>query len=249
MEWVKPFFDTAADWWGPLQPQESDRQRAESISRLAGPNVQRILELGAGDGTTAAAMADLGYSVVAIELSSTRAQRAAARAEQVANLRIVQGDFYTVDLDEQVDCVVYWNGFGIGSDAEQRTLLRRVSREWLRPGGRMILDVFSPWKWARIAGELEYDRYVIELANSNDYDPVANRFNDRWWPVGDEAQAIDQFGRCYTPADLLLLLEGTGLTVERMELDGKEIRTDHRNPATHPLWDAWEYRVVLRHDT
>ncbi|GAA1631145.1 hypothetical protein GCM10009764_62470 [Nocardia ninae] len=196
-------------------------------------------------------MADLGYSVVAVELSSVRARQAHERAAEVEgrDLRIVEGDFYRVELGEQFDCVVYWNGFGVGSDAEQRTLLRRVSRDWLRPGGAMIVDVLSPWKWARVAGELEHDRYTIDLANSNDYDPVTSRFSDRWWPVGKESEAVEQFGRCYTPADLLLLVEGTGLAVERMELDGTEIWTDQRYSSTHPLWEAWEYRAVLRRDT
>ncbi|WP_433578397.1 class I SAM-dependent methyltransferase [Nocardia brasiliensis] len=245
MDWVQPFFETAPLWWGPQTVQEKDFQRADAIARLGGPGVRRILELGAGSGITAAVTADRGYSVVAVELSATRARQAAERVEG-RDLRVVEGDFYTVELDGPFDCVVYWNGFGIGTDAEQRTLLRRVSGEWLAPGGRMIVDVFSPWKWARIAGELEYDTYTIDLANSNDYDPVAGRFNDRWWPVGREAEALDQFGRCYAPADLLLLLEGTGLTAERMELDGVEILADQRYSARHPLWEAWEYRAVLR---
>lgn len=42
-----------------------------------------------------------------------------------------------------------------------------------------------------------------------------------WWgrPQMRESdqRALDQFGRCYTPADLLLLLEGTGLAAERIE--------------------------------
>ncbi|MEU7217184.1 class I SAM-dependent methyltransferase [Nocardia iowensis] len=248
MDWVQRFFDTAPQWWGPQAVRESDRRRAESIARLAGTGVERVLELGAGSGTTAVVTADLGYSVVAVELSSVRARQASERAGEVAgrDLRIVEGDFYAVELGEQFDCVVYWNGFGVGTDAEQRALLRRVSAEWLRPGGAMIVDVFSPWKWARVAGELDHEKYVVELANSNDYDPVTSRFNDRWWPVGKESEALDQFGRCYTPADLLLLVEGTGLAVERMELDGTELRPDQRYSATHPLWDAWEYQAVLR---
>ncbi|MFI6173119.1 class I SAM-dependent methyltransferase [Nocardia sp. NPDC051052] len=251
MDWVKVFFETAPMWWGPQTVQESDRERAASIARLAGGGVERVLELGAGSGTTAVVTADLGYSVVAVELSSVRARQARERAAEVdgRDLRIVEGDFYQVELDGQFDCVVYWNGFGIGSDAEQRTLLRRVSGEWLRPGGTMIVDVFSPWKWARVAGELDHEEYVVDLANFNDYDPITSRFSDRWWPVDKESEALDQFGRCYTPADLLLLVEGTGLAVERMELDGAELRTDQRYSTAHPLWDAWEYQAVLRRET
>lgn len=250
MDWVKLFFETAPMWWGPQTVRESDHQRAASIARLAGDRVERVLELGAGSGTTAVVMADLGYSVTAVELSSVRAQQARERAAEVdgRDLRIIEGDFYRVELGAQFDCVVYWNGFGVGSDADQRTLLRRVSGEWLRPGGAMILDVFSPWKWARAAGEIDHEQYLVDLANLTDYDPLTSHFSDRWWPVDKESEALDQFGRCYTPADLLLLAEGTGLVVERMELDGAELRTDQRNSTTHPLWDAWEYQAVLRRE-
>lgn len=46
------------------------RARAAEIERFCGPGRKRILELGAGAGGTAAAMADLGHEVVAIEVQS-----------------------------------------------------------------------------------------------------------------------------------------------------------------------------------
>ena len=77
LEWVKDFYTQAGIWWGP-DPQELSvhNTRVKTIERLSGPGIKRILELGAGPGATAAAMADAGHSVIAIELSSTRAQYA-----------------------------------------------------------------------------------------------------------------------------------------------------------------------------
>ncbi len=39
------------------------------------------------------------------------------------------------------------------------------------------------------------------------YDTVLGRWIDEWEPVGDIAKTRRQSIRCYTPADLLLLLE------------------------------------------
>ena len=70
MDWVRDFYDQAGIWWGPDtdEPAE-DHARTEIVERLCGAGTKRILELGAGAGRTAAAMADVGHTVVAVELS------------------------------------------------------------------------------------------------------------------------------------------------------------------------------------
>lgn len=238
MDWVRPFFDTAATWWGRPEIRETDRDRAAAIERLCGAGPKRVLELGAGGGGTAAATADLGHSVTAVELSPVRAAFARGFAEG-RDVRVIEGDFYAVELDGRFDCVAYWNGFGVGTDGDQRRLLRRITELWLAPGGHVVLDVFSPWRWARAAGRREVVRRETPLVNARDYDPVRSRFVDRWWPEGDEGRAITQSARCYTPADLLMLLETTGL-----EPAGGDF-LDSNTQVSAGLWDAWEYRVVL----
>jgi len=42
---------------------------------------------------------------------------------------------------------------------------------------------------------------------------VACRYTDTWWEQDQPGQRHTQTGRCYTPADFRLLLEGTGLTL------------------------------------
>jgi hypothetical protein len=103
----------------------------------------------------------------------------------------------------------------------------------------VILDVFSPWRWARAAGRQEVIRRDVALVNARDYDPVRSRFIDRWWPEGEEAKVITQSARCYTPADLLMLLETTGLA----PADGDIL--DSNTQVSTGLWEAWVYRVRL----
>jgi len=101
-------------------------------------------------------------------------------------VNLVRGDFYTADLGGGFDCVTYWNGFGVGTDADQRRLLRRVSGTWLAPGGSMVLDVFSPWRWAREAGTVRRVNHAVALINAIPYDPVSSRLVDTWWPAGGQ---------------------------------------------------------------
>jgi hypothetical protein len=51
-----------------------------------------------------------------------------------------------------------------------------------------------------------------------DFDARGCRQLDRWWPPDAEDQAVTQPLRCYSPADLALLLEGTGRHLAPVEV-------------------------------
>jgi hypothetical protein len=171
MDWIEPFYTKRSEWMGPTGIFASHRARAASIERYSGAGKKRSLELGAGAGGTAAAMADLGHSVIAVELSPLRAS-------------------FARELAEERD--------------EERGLMRGY-----------------------------------------DFDPIGGRFLDQWWPIGDKSQFVTQTVRCYTPADFILLIEGTGLAVEIFAVDGNTFRADERSTVAHPLWDAFSYVVKL----
>ncbi|HWD39450.1 MAG TPA: hypothetical protein VG944_11415, partial [Fimbriimonas sp.] len=59
-----------------------------------------------------------------------------------------------------------------------------------------------------------------------------------------ESMAITQKIRCYNPADFRLLLEGTGLRVERIEVGGEEVSGEATSGS--PIWKAWSYLAVLK---
>lgn len=253
MDWVEPFYSQGGRWWGAAEwgigPEHG--ARADAVERLAGGAPKAVLELGAGYGATAAVLADRGHTVTAVELSPVRAGYARRHAEHRPRMTVVEGDFYAPDVGGGYDLVGYWNGFGVGEDADQRRLLRRIASDWLRPGGWALVTVFSPAFWIRQAGR-EWHRpagpaegYPADLTQARDFDPVGGRFVDRWWPTGAPERAIDQHIRCYTPADLLLLLEGTGLALAHAEVDGQPLDVAKRHAATSPLWDAYEYLAVL----
>lgn len=254
-QWIKDFYTQAGIWWGD-DPQAVGvhPSRVKTVERLCGKGSKKILELGAGTGMTAAAMADAGHQVLAVELSPTRAAVAKELAKGLRNgsLTILEGDFYELELRERFDVVCCWETFGLGTDADQRRLLKRIAEEWLVSDGSVLMDVYSPARPARDAGTerrlapLKDVPGSVEMINRCYFDPLHSCWIDEWIPVAEPDKALAQAIRCYTPADLLLLLEGTGLAIKHAELDGQELDVKaHAIAASSPLMNAWSYLVQL----
>ena len=212
MDWVKAFYTAQNDWlgvyWTPVE--ERDHRRVALVHQLFGDAPKRILELGAGGGQTSIALALAGHQVSLIELlepSVAHARQLAA--EHQVQLQLHQGDFYALQLAEQFDLVLYFDSFGIGTDADQRRLLRRIGQEWLAEGGQALIEVGSPWHWSGPARGQELD--LGACLRVYEFDVEEGRVTDRWWRKTHPDVVVQQSLRCYHPADLRLLLEGTGL--------------------------------------
>ena len=182
---------------GGRQPQQQPdiasrtERQVSAIERLVGPGPKRILELGTGAGYRASPLAERGHSVVA-----------------------VAGDFARVDLPGPFDVVGYFGGFGAGSDDDQRDLLRHVAH-WVEPDGCVLIEVLTPWYWAR---PRQPDRFPKgERAHEWMFDADSCRMQVRASPLWDDAATGTQALRCYSPADLRLLLENTGLMLDSFE--------------------------------
>ena len=211
MDWVEDFYTKQEAWSGVYTSDVTDyhRRKASLVRSMAGDAPQSVLELGAGGGQTAYATAEMGCQVTAVELLPAPAAHATRLSERLGSglLRIIQADFYTVHLDASYDLVCYWDGFGIGQDEDQVRLLKRIAR-WVKPTGAVLLDIYSPWYWALAAGR---EMVFGTVARRYGFDPEGNRMIDSWWPIGREQDRVSQSLRCYTPADLKLLLRSTGL--------------------------------------
>jgi SAM-dependent methyltransferase len=176
-----------------------------------------MLELGCGYGNTAAAAARDGFRVTGVDISGTRLEFAKqyANAGGPGSPRFAHADFYSFEATERFDAVCYWNGFGIGTDADQRRLPRLIRERWLAADGRVIIDVANPLVWAGWAGGTSHRAarpdagYQHALTERTDFDPVACRFTDTRREQDQPEQRHTQTGRCYTPfpwaqADLLV---------------------------------------------
>jgi len=236
---IKSFSDSAAEWWGESwYDGENLKEKLDLVTHYGNKQGNRVLELAAGTGETAAYFCDHGYAVFAVDLSPKNLALIAKFQKQRPNLRTAEGDFLKIQLDEQFPTVCMFETFGIGSDKEQRQLLRRVSEEWLTPDGIMILDVYHPFGPIRASGtKLELDKLAnvpgsVDMTEYSYYDPIKSRWIDIWEPKNDKTNRKIQSIRCYTPADFILLAENCGLSVEKMLFNGKEF--DHEDPEIGP---------------
>jgi SAM-dependent methyltransferase len=246
VDWVTDFYAKQYEWadwrrrWSEFDPNDRDLH-VDAVTRHAGSASLRILELGSGTGTTAAALAVAGHDVVAIELLPELAAYTQELAGVVTggSLRAIAGDFYEIESPGTFDVVAYFDGFGIGSDEDQRRLLRRIVG-WLVPDGCALIDVFVPWYWAGQAGNEEEFPTGSGVRYLDGFDAAGCRMTERMWRLGHEDAGVIQSLRCYSPADLRLLLEGTGLSVIDVEPF-----TDETYGEPCELADAMLYLAVL----
>ena len=247
MDWVEAFYSRQEQLSGiyTRQVDETDRERAATLAHITGPVPKLVLELGAGGGQTAAATADLGYEVTAIEL----VEGAVSYAQSLANLprqgslRVIRANFYEVKFQKQFDCISYWDGFGIGSDDDQIALLERIAG-WLAPGGVVLLDINTPWYWAKVAGRTAD---FGKSARRYEFDAENCRMLDSWWAKGNETEGVTQSLRCYSPADLRLLLRGTGLAIQSIKPGGMVDYEKGEYLKKVALGQAMQYLAVLQH--
>lgn len=243
--WVRDFYAKQNEWAGVSRDPITDmhRRNADLVHRRTGGKIGTVLELGAGGGQNAAALADLGYSVTAVELVPAVAENARKLALQPRKgyVTVIVDDFYEVDLSDRFDVVCYWDGFGIGSDDDQRRLLRRIAG-WLLPGGFALIEVYTPWYWAKASGR---ETQFGGVCRRYGFDADGSRMPDTWWPVGREAEAVTQSLRCYSPADLQPLLKDTGLSLESVEPRGAYDTARDRFVEDAPLEESMQYLAKL----
>lgn len=216
MHWSHSFYERQDALTGcyaaPIHPFHTSLA-ARVTAHRGGPGT--LLDLGAGGGQFAAAAALAGHAVTALDLWAGAGEHTRRLAAQHgAEVRTLTGDFYTADPGGPFDALTYWDGFGVGTDDEQRFLLSRVAR-WLAPGRTAYVDVYTPWYWAHHAG---FTRCTQDYTQTYGFDAEGCRMLDTYAPPGEEA--MTQSLRCYSPADLRSLLPGTGLRLAEVWAGG-----------------------------
>lgn len=247
MQWAEDFYTKQDAWSGCYtglgEPRDDDHARIVTAT-LAGWK-GRILEPGAGGGQSELATAQLGQVVTALELVGQLAAHARTLVPQAdpGTLHIVEGNFYTLTIPDVFDAICYWDGFGVGTDAQQRRLLHRIAR-WLTPLGTVVMDINTPWYWAKASG---HQMCTSTYVRAYGFDADGCRLLDHWWPAQRPDERVTQSLRCYSPQDLRLLLEGTGLALERVEPGGARDYDAGTYTSTVPLKQTMQYRTYLRH--
>jgi SAM-dependent methyltransferase len=242
MQWVRDFYSKQNQWLNMYlgEVETLHHERAQLIDELfqarnsqnLPQNLPRVLELGAGGGQTAVALAQLGYALTTVELlPDSVAHTAKLSAEYSLDIQAVMADFYEVNLPaSSFDVIAYFDSFGIGTDADQRLLLSRIAA-WLKAGGASvaIIEIGATWFWATTAKGQTMD--VGDCQRTYDFDPEQSRLLDHWALHSAPDEVFSQSLRCYTPADLRLLAEGTGLRLCGLKAGG---RVDYANLTYQP---------------
>jgi SAM-dependent methyltransferase len=206
------FYERTARWFGNAGISAADLARAALIDRHAQGRSLEVLELGAGFGGAAAATADLGHRVTAIELSATRAAFARRQLwkQRTGTLEVIEADFLTLELPRDYDVVAYWSGFGVGGDDAQRALLLRI-RRWIKPGGRAYVDIFDPRWWQDHAGQSAERGGLRQRLGFDAQRGHAVILYER------ERFSVAETIRCYDEAEIAALSAQCGLRLTRPE--------------------------------
>jgi len=191
----------------------------------------------------AVSLANLGHEVVAIDMNSDAIMntRSLAANRPIAQITLVEGDFYSFVPNILFDAVCYFDGFGIGTEEEQQKLLQKIA-SWLSAGGRAFIEVYTPWHWQHIAGTL---MELPDACRKYGFDTAGMRLLDTWWATGHPDDTVTQSLRCYSPDDFELLINGTDLDLVDIRPGGSY---DHETKTFHPsvaLKDAMQYMAVL----
>ncbi|GGD21575.1 class I SAM-dependent methyltransferase [Pontibacillus salipaludis] len=249
MEWVKEFYNRQYELLtdSPLNHILRD-DLVDKMEELFEGKPTNLLELGGGTGQFAVAAAKRGYDVTVIELipKAVLKIKALAREHEVEDkLHIIEGDFYEAEFNNPFDCICYWDGFGVGSDEDQSKLLHLIEG-WLSSGSLALIDCYTPWYWAYTAGiEMSLD----DIMRQYDFDPYHCRMIDTWWSVNDESQAVTQSLRCYSPADLELLLAESKLILDHTIPGGAMDYDKGEYKENVPLHQAMSYTARLKKNT
>lgn len=133
--WFNTFADTV--------PASNTELEVSSIGALAPPGeYPRLLDIGCGVGRVCSRLAARGYCVTGIDASTAALCRARASTPG--------GRFVALDAKHVGDprwtfdvAIALWNSIGFDSRDDDEQTLRGVARI-LRPGGRLLLDLYHP---------------------------------------------------------------------------------------------------------
>lgn len=236
-EWSKFYYRDVND---------TDFEKVRWVKEKSTHSISKILELGAGGGQFSIAAAKNGYAVTALEiqLQFTTHIKKIKEDESLTTLSVINDDFYIVKFDEKFDIICYWDGFGVGEDKDQKRLLGNVS-SWLTSEGCVFIEIYTPWYWATKAVGVTND--MGDVIRTYQFDADACCLVDTWYLKNDPTSKTSQRLRCYSPADLRLLLENIDLRIDEIYSGGHYDFDSGQYLEQVPLHQAMTYTVKLVH--
>jgi SAM-dependent methyltransferase len=142
-QWFEVFLETMPPAW--------TRTEVEGvIRRLPLPDYRRVLDVCCGPGRHAGYLVRAGYDVTGIDRDATALERARAGVPSGMFFELDQRDLSRLDAEFDA-ALILWQSFGYFTSAENDKVLRDIAGV-MRPGGRLLLDVYNPAYFARHQG-------------------------------------------------------------------------------------------------
>jgi SAM-dependent methyltransferase len=141
----------------PIALDQTEREAAFVARWLPQPAYSTVLDLCCGQGRHARALAGRGYRVTGVD--GNAAALAAARRVSEDTIAYLQHDMRRLaELPGTFDAIIcLWQSFGFFDAAGNADILRQASRK-LRPGGRLVLDIYHRGFFERNQGTRHYER-------------------------------------------------------------------------------------------
>ncbi|HAJ63849.1 MAG TPA: class I SAM-dependent methyltransferase [Cyanobacteria bacterium UBA8543] len=141
-DWEKLYQDQNVEsmpWFNPNLDPDLD----QALTKLNLHTTSTALDLGTGPGTQAMALAQRGFQVTAIDLSSTAIEKAQALAQEKGlNIFWKQDDILNSNLDQKFDFVFDRGCFHV-FPSERRSDYVGVVDNLIKPNGYLFLKCFS----------------------------------------------------------------------------------------------------------
>jgi len=213
------------------------REVDELLRRVPLPKEAAILDVGCGPGRHAHELGHRGFRVHGVDISQEFVDLATADAPE--GVTFARSDARNLSFDAEFDLVISicQGAFGMtgGPAAAQRLdpdrdVLDSMARA-VKPGGHVVFTAFNAYL------------QVANLESGNDFDADAGVHRETTHVRGPAGQAaeIDLWTTCFTPRELRLLCEVSGLEV--VTIGGAEPGRWEPRP---PDLDGPEFLVVAR---
>ena len=195
-----------------LQPDSEYEKFAnyiEGIFEKFGKSPKLILDLACGTGRLTAVLAARGYDMIGVDISDDALNLAAERSKSAKqDILFLQQDMTDFELFGTVDAIVCcFDSVNYLTDLRDLRRTFKLCENYLNPGGLLIFDVNSPYKFEETLGNntFVYDFEDVFCVWENNYIRMKNEFHLTFFEKSGENYAKFEethLQRCYEIAEI-----------------------------------------------
>ncbi|MGM8216424.1 class I SAM-dependent methyltransferase [Bacillaceae bacterium W0354] len=242
-KWVKPFYKKQFEMFSYLHEYSNHYDEfAEEILNQVGKPFTTVLEIGAGNGNLARALASYEKEITTVELVPELVEY--AKQYNHKNITPLCGSFYDIEIPKSFDVLLYIDGFGVGDDEDQLFLLKRI-KKWLNEDGVGLIDIYNPPYWKEAAGQQMYIDPKVKVLREYGYDHTTNSMTDTWWYEDKPDETYTQVLACYDVNEIKNMCQEAGLKVVDIFPGGAMDWEEWKFHQKVPIQECLSYRIKV----